>query len=120
MATLAILISCMGLFGLAMITMERRIKEVGIRKALGASAFQITLLMSGQFGKLIGIAFLLITPISWILLSRWLDTFAFRVDLNPAWFLAGGLVAFSIGMLTISYHTQRSARSNPVSALRYE
>jgi putative ABC transport system permease protein len=120
MAALAILISCMGLFGLAMITMERRIKEVGIRKALGASAFQITLLMSGQFGKLIGIAFLLITPIAWILLSRWLDTFAFRVDLNPALFLAGGLVAFSIGMLTISYHTLRSARSNPVSALRYE
>jgi putative ABC transport system permease protein len=120
MAGLAILISCMGLFGLAMITTERRIKEVGIRKALGASAFQITLLMSGQFGKLILIAFVLITPIAWMMLNNWLSTFAFRVTLNPLIFLVGGLLALAIGMLTISYHTLRSARANPVKALRYE
>jgi putative ABC transport system permease protein len=120
MAGLAILISCMGLFGLAMITTERRIKEVGIRKALGATEMQLTLLMSGQFGKLILIAFVLITPLAWVMLSNWLETFAFRVSLNPVLFLAGGAAALTIGMLTIGYHTLRSARANPVKALRYE
>lgn len=120
MAALAILISCMGLFGLALITTERRTKEVGIRKALGASALQITLLMSGQFGKLIVIAFVLIAPLTWVMLSNWLSTFAFRIPLNPVLFLLGGLTALAIGMLTIAYHTLRSARANPVNALRYE
>lgn len=120
MAVLAILISGMGLFGLAMITTERRTKEVGIRKALGATEYQITVLISGQFARLIGIAFILITPIVYFLLSGWLNTFAYRVNLNPVIFLAGGMLAMSIGLLTIAYHTIRSARSNPVKALRYE
>ncbi len=120
MAVLAILISCMGLFGLAIITTERRIKEVGIRKALGATELQITMLMSNQFGRLIVIAFVLVTPLAWYLLTNWLNTFAFRISLNPLLFLAGGLLALTIGLLTISYHTLRSARANPVKALRYE
>lgn len=120
MAVLAILISAMGLFGLAMITTERRIKEVGIRKALGATEWEITLLISSQFARLIGFGFLIVTPIVYYLLSEWLNTFAFRVNLNPLLFLGVGLVALSIGMLTISYHTLSSARANPVKALRYE
>lgn len=120
MAVLAILISGMGLFGLAMITTERRTKEVGIRKALGATEYQITVLISGQFARLISIAFVLITPIVYFLLSGWLSTFAYRVNLDPLVFVAGGTLAMSIGLLTIAYHTIRSARSNPVKALRYE
>lgn len=120
MAVLAILISAMGLFGLAMITTERRIKEVGIRKALGATEYEITLLISSQFARLIGIGFVLVTPIVYYLLSEWLNTFAFRIGLSPLLFLAVGLAALAIGMLTISYHTLRSARANPVTALRYE
>jgi putative ABC transport system permease protein len=120
MAVLAILISGMGLFGLAMITTERRTKEVGIRKALGATEYQITVLISGQFARLIGIAFVLITPVVYFLLGGWLNTFAYRVSLDPVVFIAGGTLALSIGLLTIAYHTIRSARSNPVKALRYE
>lgn len=120
MAVLAILISAMGLFGLAMITTERRIKEVGIRKALGATEWEVTLLISSQFARLIGFGFLIVTPIVYYLLSEWLNTFAFRVNLSPLLFLGVGLVALSIGMLTISYHTLSSARANPVKALRYE
>ena len=120
MAVLAILISAMGLFGLAMITTERRTKEVGIRKALGATEYQITLLISGQFTRLILIAFVIITPVFYWLLSGWLNTFAYRVNLNPAVFVAGGALAMVTGLLTIAYHTLRSARSNPVKALRYE
>ncbi len=120
MAGLAILISAMGLFGLAMITTERRTKEVGIRKALGATEYQITLLISGQFTRLILIAFVIITPVFYWLLSGWLNTFAYRVNLNPAVFVAGGALAMVTGLLTIAYHTLRSAKSNPVKALRYE
>ncbi|MBS1976595.1 MAG: ABC transporter permease [Bacteroidetes bacterium] len=120
MAALAILISCMGLFGLAMITTERRIKEVGIRKALGATATQITFLLSGQFVRLIFIGFVLVTPIAFYLLNGWLSTFAFRVDLDPLLFVAGGLAALAVGLITVGYHTLRSAQANPVKALRYE
>lgn len=120
MAVLAILISCMGLFGLAMITTERRIKEVGIRKAMGATEVQIAMLISSQFARLIGLGFLAISPIAYFVLSNWLSTFAYRVDINPAVFIAGGLVALVIGLGTILYHTLRSARANPVKALRYE
>lgn len=120
MAGLAILISAMGLFGLAIITTERRTKEVGIRKALGATEYQITLLISSQFTRLILIAFVIIVPVVYWLLSGWLSTFAYRVNLRPEIFLAGGLLALLIGLATIAYHTLRAARANPVKALRYE
>lgn len=120
MAILAILISCMGLFGLAMITTERRIKEVGIRKAMGATELQISILISSQFAKLIGLGFIAISPIAWYMLTNWLSTFAYRVNINPLVFLLGGLLALAIGLATILYHTIRSARANPVKALRYE
>ena len=120
MASLAILISCMGLFGLAMITTERKIKEIGIRKALGATEAQITMLISSQFARLIGISFIVIAPVVYYLLHEWLMTFAFRISINPLIFIFGGLAAFLVAMLTIGYHTIRSARANPVKALRYE
>jgi putative ABC transport system permease protein len=120
MATLAILISCMGLFGLAAITTERKTKEIGIRKALGASETQITVLLSKNFTMLILLSFVLVSPLTYLLLSKWLQSFAYRIEINPLLFFLGGGVALVIALATISYHTLRSASANPVKALRYE
>lgn len=120
MAGLAILISCMGLFGLAAITTEKKTKEIGIRKALGASEGQITVLLSRNFAWLIVLSFVLISPITYYFLHSWLQQFAYRIGINPLVFLLGGAISMSIALLTISYHTIRSARANPVKALRYE
>jgi putative ABC transport system permease protein len=120
MAGLAILISCMGLFGLAAITTERKTKEIGIRKALGATETQITVLLSKSFTVLIIVSFVLASPVTYWLLSKWLQSFAYRIEINPLLFLLGGGVALFIALATISYHTLRSANANPVKALRYE
>jgi putative ABC transport system permease protein len=120
MAALAILISCMGLFGLVAITTERKIKEIGIRKALGATERQIVVMLSQNFARLILISFILVSPVTYYLLSAWLQQFAYRIGINPLLFLVGGLAALAIALLTISYHAIKSARENPVKALRYE
>jgi putative ABC transport system permease protein len=120
MAGLAILISCMGLFGLAAITTLRKTKEIGIRKVLGATEAQITVLLSKNFTGLIIVSFALASPVTYWLLVKWLDSFAYKITINPLLFILGGLLALAIALLTISYHTIRSARRNPVKALRYE
>jgi putative ABC transport system permease protein len=120
MAGLAILISCMGLFGLAAITTEKKTKEIGIRKALGATESQITILLSRNFAVLILLSFLIVSPLTYYLLGRWLTNFAYRIDVSLLSFLVGGALAMAIALGTISYHTLRSARANPVKALRYE
>jgi putative ABC transport system permease protein len=120
MAGLSILISCLGLFGLAAITIERKTKEIGVRKVLGATESQITLLLSRNFALLIALAFLIVSPLTYFALHRWLESFAYRININPIVFLIGGTLAFGIGLITISFHTIRSARANPVKALRYE
>lgn len=120
MATLAILISCMGLFGLAAITTERKTKEIGIRKALGATEGQITYLLSKNFTILVILSFILVSPVTYWLLSKWLEGFAFRIEINPLYFVLGAILALVIALGTISFHTLRSARANPVKALRYE
>jgi putative ABC transport system permease protein len=120
MAVLAILISCMGLFGLAAITTEKKTKEIGIRKALGATEGQITYLLSRNFAVLVLISFVLASPVTYWLLKGWLESFAYRVGINPLMFVLGGTIALVIALATISFHTIRSARANPVKALRYE
>jgi putative ABC transport system permease protein len=120
MAVLAIMISCMGLFGLAAITTEKKTKEIGIRKALGATEAQITYLLSRNFAILVLISFILASPVTYFLLKEWLESFAYRVAINPLMFLLGGTIALTIALATISFHTIRSARANPVKALRYE
>jgi putative ABC transport system permease protein len=120
MAGLSILISCVGLFGLAAITIEKKTKEIGVRKILGATESQITILLSRNFAMLIALAFLIVSPITYYGLHRWLESFAYRININLLLFVAGGFLALLIGLLTISYHTLRSARANPVKALRYE
>ncbi len=120
MALLAIFIACMGLFGLAAITTERKIKEIGIRKILGASIPQIMTDLSKNFATMIGIAFLAFSPFTYFFMNGWLDNFAYSIDINPLVFLLGGFLAMVIALLTISYHTFRSARANPIKALKVE
>ena len=120
MAVLAILISCMGLFGLAAITTSRKIKEIGIRKVLGATEAQITVLLSRNFTFLLIVSFVIASPVTYLLLLKWLEGFAYRITINPLLFLLGSFIALSIALLTISYHTIRSSRKNPVDSLRYE
>lgn len=121
-AVLAIFISCLGLLGLASYSTVQRTKEIGVRKVLGASVMGIVRLLSADFVLLIGIAFLIATPLAGWLMKRWLDGFAYRVDIFSAWwiFAAGGLMALIIAMLTISFQAIKAAITNPVQSLRTE
>ena len=119
-ALLAILIACLGLFGLASFTAEQRTKEVGVRKALGASTGGIVLLLSRDFTQVVLIAFVLAVPFAYFGMDRWLDTFAYRIDLSWWIFLGAGLAALGIALLTVSYQSVKTALANPVQALRYE
>jgi putative ABC transport system permease protein len=120
MAVLSIFIGCMGLFGLASIAIKRRIKEIGIRKVMGASMQQLMILLSKSFAMMILVAFLLATPMTYLFLTGWLDNFAYRVAINPLVFLVGVVLALVIAMLTISFHVIKAASSNPVKSLKYE
>lgn len=117
---LAIFIACLGLFGLASFTTERRTKEIGVRKILGASVSSLVLLLSREFTKLVLIAFCIAAPIGYWVMEEWLANFAFRIDIGITVFLAAGGIAFLITLATISYQAIKAALSNPVDALRYE
>jgi putative ABC transport system permease protein len=119
-ASLAVLVSCLGLFGLASFTAEQRTKEIGIRKTLGASTSRILLLLSADFSKAVLAANLIAWPVAWYLMTRWLRGFVYRAPLAPGIFLGAGLAALFIAWLTVALQTLRSARTNPVEALRFE
>jgi len=117
---IAILIACLGMFGLAAFTAGRRTKEIGIRKIFGARMHHVVALLLWQFSIPVVIANLLAWPIAWLFLQRWLQSFAYRIDLSPVYFLAVGLAAILIAWGTILTHTMRVASANPIHALRYE
>ncbi|MDO1445288.1 ABC transporter permease [Rhodocytophaga aerolata] len=117
---LAILIACLGLFGLASFTAQQRTKEIGIRKVLGASGFSIVTLLSKDFIKLIGFAVLIATPVSWYVMNQWLDDFAYRITINPGIFAVAGLLAILIALLTVSWQAFKASRVNPVTSLKNE
>ncbi|MBC3786165.1 ABC transporter permease [Spirosoma utsteinense] len=117
---LAILISCLGLFGLAAFTAEQRTKEIGVRKVLGASVSNIVGLLSIDFLKLVLIALVLATPLAWWAMSKWLGTFAYREDLSWWIFGVAGTLAILIAFLTVSYQSIKAALMNPVTSLRSE
>lgn len=119
-AGLAVFITCLGLFGMATFVMERRTKEVGIRKVLGASVSSLLMLLSRQFGGLVALAFLLAAPIAYLILQQWLTTFAYQITLGWGIFALVGLSALGIACLTIGYHALRTAFDNPIRALRQE
>jgi putative ABC transport system permease protein len=116
----AVLISCLGLFGLAAFSAEQRSKEIGIRKVLGAGVAGITQLLSTDFLKLVTLAFLIATPVAWWCMYRWLETFAFRISLRWWMFGFAGLVALLVALATVSFHAIRAAIANPVKSLRSE
>ena len=119
-AFLAVLIACLGLFGLASYSTEQRIKEIGVRKVLGASIGQVLYLLSKDFALLIVIAFGIAAPGAYYLSGWWLQNFAFSVEVSILTFLISGLAALFIALATVSYKTYAAAKSNPVKALRFE
>lgn len=119
-ALLAVAIGCLGLFGLAAFTAERRTKEIGIRKVLGARTWDIVRLLVWQFTRPVVIANLIAWPIAWWAMRDWLNQFDARMPLTPMPFLLAGLLALVIAVATISAHAFRVARTNPIKALRYE
>ncbi len=119
-AGLAVLISCLGLFGLAAFTAERRQKEIGIRKVMGSSEFSIIYLLSADFTKIVLMAIAIALPISYYIISTWLNDFAYRIPLQ-AWFFAGsGMMALIIAWLTVGLHAYRAARISPSQCLKDE
>jgi putative ABC transport system permease protein len=120
LTVLAIFVSCLGLFGLATFTVEKRIKEIGVRKVLGASVSGIVLLLSKEFLKLVLMANLIAWPIAYYFMSRWLQNFAYRTSIGIGIFIISGLLALAIALLTVSYQSIKAALANPVDSLRYE
>jgi putative ABC transport system permease protein len=119
-ALLAIFIACLGLFGLALYTVEQRTREIGIRKVLGASLGKIAVLLSKEFMLLVLMANVLAWPAAFYVMRRWLQNFAYRVEIRPGIFLASAGAAFVIALITISYHTLRAALADPVKSIRHE
>ena len=117
---MAIIIACLGLFGLASFTAEQRKKEIGIRKVLGASEIKLAYLLCREFLILVVISSLIAWPISYYILAGWLENFAYRVSLTAWIFLASGLLTLIIALLTVGYHALRAASANPVNSLKYE
>jgi len=117
---LGILIACLGLFGLAAFMAQQRVKEIGIRKVLGASVFSITKLLSLDFIKLIGVAIIIASPIAWYAMRSWLQDYAYRINISWITFFIAGLLAIAIALVTISFQSIKAAIANPVKSLRTE
>ena len=119
-AVIAIIISCLGLFGLASFMAERKTKEIGIRKTNGATTSNILRLLSLDFTRWVLLANIIAWPLTWFAMKKWLESFAYRVDI-PIWiFFVAGIMAFLIAMATVSFHAVRASRQNPSMSLRYE
>jgi len=119
-SVLAIFIACLGLFGLATFIAEQRTKEIGIRKVLGASVQGIVQMLSKDFMKLVAISFVIAAPLAWYFMNKWLQDFAYRISISWWVFVAAGLAALLIALLTVSFQAVRAAISNPVKSLRTE
>ena len=117
---LAIVIACIGLFGLSTYMAEQRTKEIGIRKVLGSTASKIVVLMSKDFAKLVGGAFLIAVPVAYYIMVKWLQSFSFRVSVQFWIFLLAGVAALAVAQFTISFQAVKAANSNPADSLRFE
>lgn len=119
-AIVAIIIACLGLFGLTTFTAYKRTKEIGVRKVVGASVSNIVFLLSKDFLKLVFIAIIIAVPIAWLAMNKWLQNFAYRINISWWIFLVAGVLAIAIALITVSWQAIRAARANPVDSLRAE
>ncbi len=119
-AFVAVFIACLGLFGLATFSAKQRVKEIGIRKVLGATVASITSLLSKEFIKLVIMAFIIATPVAWWAMYQWLQNFAYRTNISVWIFLVSGLMAIGVALITISFQAIKAAVANPVKSLRTE
>ncbi len=117
---IAILISCIGLFGLSLYTIDLRTKEIGVRKVNGAKISEVIILLNKDFVKWIVIAFIIATPLAWFAMNKWLENFAYKTSLSWWIFALSGILALGIALLTVSWQSWQAATKNPVDALRYE
>ena len=117
---IAIFVGCLGLFGLAAYTAERRKKEVGIRKVLGASTQGVVILLSKDFIKLVLVSLVIASPIAWYFMNKWLQDFAYRINIGWWVFAVSALIALSIAFITVSFQAVKAALANPVKSLRTE
>ena len=119
-AGLAIVISCLGLFGLAAFTAQKLRKEISVRKVVGASVVDITAMLSKDFLQLIFISLVIALPVSWWVMSNWLQNFAYRINITPYVFVIAGISVVLVTLFTISFQSIKAAMSNPVNSLRSE
>ncbi len=119
-ALIAIFIACLGLFGLASFISEQKTKEIGIRKILGATASKIILLLTREFILLLALANLIAWPLAWFAMNKWLESFAYRINLNVIYFITAAVIAFLIAMASVSSQFARAIKANPADSLRYE
>jgi putative ABC transport system permease protein len=117
---MAVFIACLGLLGLSSYATESRKKEIGVRKVNGATTFELVTLLIKDFSLLILIAFIIAIPVSYYFSARWLDNFAYKTEIGIMIFVIAGIISLVLAVLTVSYHTFRAARANPVQSLRYE
>ncbi|MDR9418682.1 ABC transporter permease [Gracilimonas sp.] len=117
---MAIALACFGLFGLAALSAQRRTKEIGIRKVMGATLTNIVTLLSKDFVKLVFAGFIIAIPIAWYAINQWLSEFAYRIEIGPAIFIFAGVTALTIALLTVSWQSIKAAVANPVDSLRSE
>ena len=119
-AFIAVFISCMGLFGLSTFLLQSRIKEMGIRKVMGASTIRIIGIMGREFAFLVLISNVIAWPIAWYTMSSWLNGFPYKTKLNLLFFVAAFAISILIALATVFYHSWKTARANPVDSLKYE
>ncbi len=119
-ALISVILSALGIFALAAFTIQQRVKEIGIRKVNGAQISEVMLLLNRDFIRWIAVAFLIATPVAWIVMHKWLENFAYKTELNWWIFVMAGTLAMCVALLTVSLQTFKAAKRNPVEALRYE
>ena len=119
-AGLTIFVACLGLFGLVTFTAEQRTKEIGVRKVLGATITGIVSLLSKDFLKLVFIAFIIASPVAWFIMNKWLQDFAYRINISWWMFAVAGFIVIIIALLTVSSQAIKAAIANPVESLRTE
>lgn len=119
-AVVSIIISCLGLYGLSMFTLEQRTKEIGIRKVLGASGSHIFSILSSDFVKLVLLSIIIAMPLAYFIMQSWLAKYAYRTDMELMYFIIPALVILLLTLFTVSFHVLKAANTNTVEALKYE